>query len=100
MGLIGIFPEDDLLERMARMRALIAALMLLLAALPAAAQDAWLQVEARPSRAEAEDRARAYASVFPDVAGFEMAGGWWAIVLGPYPREEAAQRLEQLKRAR
>lgn len=100
MGLIGIFPEDDLLERMARMRALIAALMLLLAALPAAAQDAWLQVEARPSRAEAEDRARAYASVFPDVAGFEMAGGWWAIVLGPYPREEAAQRLELLRRER
>lgn len=82
------------------MRALIAALTLLFAAIPAAAQDAWLQVEARPTRAEAEDRARAYATVFPDVAGYEMAGGWWAIVLGPYPQDEAAQRLDLLRRER
>ena len=82
------------------MRALIAALTLLLAAIPAAAQDAWLQVEARPTRAEAEDRARAYATVCPDAAGEEKAGGRGSIVLGPYPQDEAAQRLDLLRRER
>lgn len=64
----------------------------------AAAQDqAWVQIEAQPSLAEAQDRARAYAALFPDVAGFRVGSGWYAIVLGPYPRDDAAARLAALK---
>ena len=68
------------------MRAVFAVLALLVSTLTAtvaAAQEAWIQVEARPTRAEAEDRARAYARTLPDVTGYEMAAGWHAIVLGP-----------------
>ncbi|MGQ0566808.1 MAG: trypsin-like peptidase domain-containing protein [Gemmobacter sp.] len=66
----------------------------------AQAQDgprAWVQIEAQPTRADAETRARAYAGVFPDVAGFRMASGWYAISLGPYTPEGAAQRLATLR---
>ena len=65
-----------------------------------AAQDsprAWVQIEAQPTLAGAEDRARAYAAAFPDVAGFRMASGWYAISLGPYSPEGAAARLQALR---
>ncbi|MCR9149942.1 MAG: serine protease [Rhodobacteraceae bacterium] len=83
------------------MRAVFAVLALLVSTLTAtvaAAQEAWIQVEARPTRAEAEDRARAYARTLPDVTGYEMAAGWHAIVLGPYQIEEAARQLNLLRR--
>ncbi len=64
----------------------------------AQAQDrAWLQIEAQPTLREAEDRARAYASAFPDVSGFSLRSGWYGIVLGPYSPESAAGRLVALK---
>lgn len=75
-------------------------LCLLVALLPlrAAAQgQVWVQIEARPTLAEAEERARAYAGVFPDVAGFAMTTGWYAIALGPYARDEADRQLRVLK---
>ncbi|AXI54045.1 peptidoglycan-binding protein [Sulfitobacter sp. JL08] len=62
----------------------------------ALAQDndvVWVQVEAQPSLAEAQDRARAYAARLPDVNGFAMTSGWYAIALGPYAREDANQVL-------
>jgi peptidoglycan hydrolase-like protein with peptidoglycan-binding domain len=65
----------------------------------AQAQDgprAWVQIEAQPTLAEAETRARAYGGVFADVAGFRMASGWYAIALGPYTPEGAATRLAGL----
>jgi len=67
---------------------------------PATAQDdsVWLQVEAQPDLAGAEDRARAYAALFPETSGFRLRSGWYAIVLGPYPADEAALRLGALKR--
>ncbi|WP_050527305.1 serine protease [Pseudorhodobacter aquimaris] len=65
----------------------------------AAAQDrAWVQIEARPTLAQAEERARAYASAFSDVAGFHMVSGWYAIALGPYDPDAASRRLTQLRR--
>lgn len=68
------------------------------APLAALAQDrVWLQIEAQPTLREAEDRARAYAQAFPNVAGFRLSSGWYAIVLGPYGPEEAATRLRELK---
>ena len=57
---------------------------------------AWVQIEAQPTLADAEGRARAYAAAFPDVAGFRMASGWYAIALGPYSPEAAALRLTGL----
>lgn len=65
----------------------------------AAAQDrAWVQIEAHPTLAEAEQQARAYASVFPDVQGFRLGSRWYGIALGPYAPDDAAVRLTQLRR--
>lgn len=70
----------------------------LLFSITASAQDrAWVQIEAQPTLAQAESRARAYAQAFPDVAGFRMSSGWYAIVLGPYSPEAALARLSQLR---
>lgn len=64
----------------------------------AAAQDqAWVQVEAQPTMASAQDRAEAWASIFPDVTGYKTRSGWIAIVLGPYAPAEAAGKLNDLK---
>lgn len=73
--------------------------VMLLSAVATAAQDtgrAWVQIEAQPTLAEAEERARAYSAAFPDVVGFRMASGWYAIALGPYTPEVAASRLSTL----
>jgi hypothetical protein len=53
----------------------------------------WVQIEARPTLAEATERARAYAAALPDVNGFALPGGWYAIALGPYARPDAEQVL-------
>ena len=75
---------------------LMAALLLSTAA---RAQDqVWVQIEAQPTLSEAETRARAYASVFPDVAGFRLNTGWYAVVLGPYAPDAGAARLAELRR--
>jgi len=67
---------------------------------PAAAQEAevWLQVEALPDLATATERARAFATLFPEAAGFQLRSGWYAVLIGPYPADEAALRLEALTR--
>jgi peptidoglycan hydrolase-like protein with peptidoglycan-binding domain len=82
----------------------LALLLSLLAAVvtpqTAAAQDGtvWLQIEAQPSLTEGQERARAYAALFPETAGFRLRSGWYGIVLGPYPADEAQIRLDSLKR--
>ncbi len=60
-----------------------------------AQQDAgvWVQVEAQPSLREAQERAQAYANVLPDVNGFRLNSGWYAIVIGPYLQSDAKQVL-------
>lgn len=60
--------------------------------------QAWLQIEAQPSLALAQERARAYAALFPDTNGFQVGSGWYAVVLGPYPPEAAAVELDALRR--
>ncbi len=52
-----------------------------------------MQVEARPSLREAQERAQAYANALPDVNGFRLNSGWYAIVIGPYLRSDAEQVL-------
>ncbi len=60
-----------------------------------AQQDAgvWVQVEAQPSLREAQERAQVYANVLPDVNGFRLNSGWYAIVIGPYLQSDAEQVL-------
>jgi peptidoglycan hydrolase-like protein with peptidoglycan-binding domain len=60
-------------------------------------ERAWVQIEAQPTLREAEERARAYAGAFPDVAGFRLASGWYAIALGPYTPATAEARLAALR---
>ncbi|NAZ35788.1 trypsin-like peptidase domain-containing protein [Rubellimicrobium sp. CFH 75288] len=55
----------------------------------AAEQRVWLQVEALPTLARAQERVAAYAATFPDVQGYYLGSGWYGIVLGPLPRAEA-----------
>lgn len=59
---------------------------------------AWVQVEALPTLRAAQDRAQAYAAVMPDVSGFQIAAGWYAVTLGPYAPAEAAGKLSQFRR--
>lgn len=67
---------------------------LILARAAVAQQDiVWVQIEARPTLAEATERARAYAADLPDVNGFALSSGWYAISLGPYTRTDAEQVL-------
>src|SRR5690606_34037467 len=80
-----------------RLAVVVMALVFSFAGLAARAQDAWVQIEAQPTLREGEERARAYSGVFPNVSGYALASGWYAIVLGPYPPEEAARQLELLR---
>jgi len=61
-----------------------------------AQEQVWIQIEDQPTLREAEDRARAYAGVFPDVAGFQLTAGRYAVVLGPYALDAAQARLAAL----
>lgn len=78
-------------------RVFSAILLFLLVGLRAATaqQDpgVWVEVEAQPSLREAQERAQAYASALPDVNGFRLNSGWYAIVIGPYARTDAEQVL-------
>ncbi|WP_317625098.1 serine protease [Rhodalgimonas zhirmunskyi] len=59
---------------------------------------AWVQIEAQPSLNQAQERVRAYAARLPDVNGFNLGGGWYAIALGPYTQTDA-QRVLRAYRA-
>lgn len=66
---------------------------------PGAAEPVWVQIEAQPSLPQAEERARDWAGMFPDIAGFAMSTGWYAIAIGPFAdTEEATARLRTLRR--
>lgn len=66
----------------------------------AQAQDTWVQVEAQPTLSEAEARARAYSDAFPNVQGYRLPSGWYAIVLGPFSTDEAQRQLDLLRNER
>ncbi|MDA5093510.1 trypsin-like peptidase domain-containing protein [Aliiroseovarius sp. KMU-50] len=57
----------------------------------------WIQVEARPSLREAEERVRDYASRIDGVNGFRVGGRWYAVVLGPYTQAAADIQLRTLR---
>lgn len=63
----------------------------------ALAQQAWVQIEAQPSLREGEARARSWAETFPNVAGFAMSTGWYAIAIGPFNGAEAESQAQLLR---
>ncbi|MBV0913983.1 trypsin-like peptidase domain-containing protein [Anianabacter salinae] len=63
----------------------------------AEAQQSWVQIEAFPSLAEAEQSARGYAEILRDVNGLRLGSGWYAVAIGPLDPEAASQRLRTLR---
>lgn len=63
-----------------------------------AQESVWIQIEAKSSLAEAEERAAAWTAMFDNVQGFALGSGWHVIVLGPFSRPEAETRLRDLLR--
>lgn len=63
-----------------------------------AAQDGqvWIQVEALPTLDRAELSAEGYSEQIPNVAGYYLGSGWYAVALGPYSRAEAEAVLANL----
>lgn len=57
-------------------------------------EQVWVQLEAQPSLIVATQRAQLYAQDIPDVNGFSLGGGWYAIALGPYTSEDAETVLQ------
>jgi hypothetical protein len=56
----------------------------------------WVQIEARPTEPQALERAQDYAARLPNVNGFALPSGWYAIALGPYDPFTAEQELRRL----
>lgn len=83
-----------------RFAGFLAGIFTIFMATVAAAQQSWVQIEAQPSLREGEERARAYSGVFPNVNGFAMTTGWYAVVLGPFTPQEAERQLAVLKSER
>jgi len=76
-------------------------LMLIVRTGTVAAQTAddvvWIQIEARPAIDSAIERVETYADSFANLRGFALSGGWYAIALGPYTTEDAAEALRSLR---
>lgn len=63
----------------------------------AQAQDrVWVQIEAHPNLATAEQRVRAYSQLVENVNGFRATTGLYAVALGPYDPATGQQVLQQL----
>ncbi|MBT8458465.1 MAG: trypsin-like peptidase domain-containing protein [Boseongicola sp.] len=73
------------------------ALLMFWAGIALAQGSSWVQIEARPSAGAAQERAAFYASGLPDVQGYRLSSGWYAIALGPYSEAEAVNVLNQLR---
>jgi S1-C subfamily serine protease len=65
-------------------------------ALVAQESRVWVQIEAQPTLAAAQDRVRAWAGEFDNVAGYVLESGWYGIVLGPYSEADARSLLSLL----
>ena len=76
---------------------LVALGALVWSSLAQAQQLGWIQIEARPNEAQALERALDYARRLPNVNGYALPSGWYAIALGPYDRFTAEQELRRLR---
>lgn len=63
----------------------------------ASAQATWVQIEAKRSLSDAQDRIRDYASGLQYVNGFALNSGWYAIALGPFTPIDAEDQLLRLR---
>jgi peptidoglycan hydrolase-like protein with peptidoglycan-binding domain len=77
---------------------ILAAISVLAAGIANAQNSAWIQLEAHSSLRSAQERTRAFAGAFENINGFSMAGGWYAVALGPYTPQAAEDRRRQLRR--
>lgn len=68
---------------------------------PSTAQEgpAWIQLEALPDLASAEESARAYSAVLGEIAGFRLGNRWYIVTVGPFSPAEAAGEMASLKAA-
>lgn len=67
--------------------------VLLIAPLAALAQAShWVQIEAHATLRTAEDFAVRYQARIGNVVGFRIAGGWYALALGPFAAPDEAER--------
>lgn len=57
----------------------------------------FVQLEAHPSLATAQTRARLFSEGLEDVNGFTLGGGWYGIAIGPYRRGDATQILQSFR---
>ena len=83
--------------RLNRIADALAAAALFLAASAAHAQDAFIQLVAKRSLAEARAEAQLYDEALGRIAGFETAGGWFVVALGPLGSADAGGRLSRLR---
>ncbi|MDJ0992408.1 MAG: serine protease [Dinoroseobacter sp.] len=73
-------------------------LFLAVTARPIAAQEqVFIQVEAQPTLAEAEQRARAYSVDFGNVVGYRLNSGWYAIAIGPFSAFDGERNLRNFR---
>lgn len=61
--------------------------------------QSFVQFEAHSTLREAQERARLYGQNLPDVVGFRLRSGWYALALGPYSDNRARQVLLNLRRS-
>ncbi|WP_121062127.1 serine protease [Chachezhania antarctica] len=57
---------------------------------------AWIQIESLPSQALALARAESYARTLDRVNAFDLGNGWFGVMLGPYPPDQAVTLINQL----
>ncbi|WP_375261299.1 trypsin-like peptidase domain-containing protein [Palleronia sp.] len=70
-------------------------------AVPAWAQETWLQVEAQSNAQAAIEAARDFAEQIDGVAAFDLnESSWFAVAIGPFTPEEAAQQRRSLRAQR
>lgn len=61
-----------------------------------AQNQVWVQIEAHPSLAAAEQRVRAYAQLVENVNGFRATTGLYAVALGPFDPETGQLVIQRL----
>ncbi len=89
--MVGIALRTKAIRSMNRFFTIITCVITLLFSHSVAAQDSWVQIQARPDLALAKDSARSFSGQIEDVNGFTLQTGWFAIALGPYSEFEAEQ---------
>lgn len=79
------------------MKILAAIVLLALSTMSATAQNTfWVQIEARQTLTNAQERAREYARRLDDINGFYIGDGFYGIFIGPFGQVEAETALARL----